>query len=134
MRFIPTKAHAAMDYLGGLMLVVVPLFWLNDSAIPEAAIWTPVVIGALILAQSMITDFELSLANLMPVPAHLMMDGLVGAAMLASPWVFGFADVVWIPHVVIGLALIGAALTTHTTRGEPATHASIGPSGGQPSA
>lgn len=134
MRLIPTKAHAAMDYLGGLILLIVPLFWLNDPTTPQAAIWTPVAIGALILVQSMITDFELSLANLIPVTGHLAMDALVGAILLISPWVFGFAEIVWIPHVVIGLALIGAALMTETTRREPATHDSFGPSGRQPSA
>ena len=134
MRFIPTKAHAAMDYVGGLILIVAPLFWLNDRSIPQAAIWTPVIIGALMLVQAMITDYEISLAKLLPVPAHLAMDALAGVVLLISPWVFGFAAVVWIPHVVLGLLEIGAALTTHTTRGETTAREVYGRSGKQVSA
>src|SRR5690606_18623403 len=47
MRFISTQMHAAMDYLGGILLIVVPLFWMNSPDVPQAAIWTPVVIGGL---------------------------------------------------------------------------------------
>jgi hypothetical protein len=46
--------------------------------------------------------------------AHLAMDGLSGALFLVSPWLFGFADRVWVPHLVFGLFEIGAALTTRT--------------------
>lgn len=120
MRFMSTKMHAAMDYLGGILLIVVPLFWMNSPDVPPAAIWTPVVIGALMLLQSLFTDYELSLANVIPVPAHLGMDALAGIVLAVSPWVFGFAETVWIPHVIVGVLEIGAALTTKLHRSEPA--------------
>lgn len=122
MRFIPTKVHAAMDYVGGALLILVPLLWLNSAREAEvtAAVWTPVVIGVLMLLQSMFTDYELSLSNVLPVSAHLGVDALAGAVLAASPWLFGFSEVVWIPHLVLGLLEIGAALTTKLHRGEPA--------------
>lgn len=120
MRFISTQMHAAMDYLGGILLIVVPLFWMNSPDVPQAAIWTPVVIGGLMLLQSLFTDYELSLANVIPVPAHLGMDALAGVVLAVSPWAFGFAETVWIPHVIVGVMEIGAALTTKLHRGEPA--------------
>ena len=116
MRFLSTKAHGAMDYLGGLMLLVVPLLWLNDDSVPEAAVWTPVAIGALMLAQSLFTDYEFSLANVIPMPAHLTMDVAAGVFLAASPWLFNFADVVWAPHLMLGLLEVGAALMTKTHR------------------
>lgn len=120
MRFIPTKVHAALDYLGGVLLIAVPLFWLNSPDVPAAAIWAPVVVGSLMLVQALLTDYELSLANVIPVPAHLGMDALAGAFLAASPWLFGFSEIVWIPHVLVGILEIGGALTTHLHRGEPA--------------
>jgi hypothetical protein len=36
-----------------------------------------------------------------------------------SPWLLGFAAVVFWPHVILGLVVIGAALATHTARGRP---------------
>ena len=120
MRFISTKMHAVMDYVMGILLIVVPLFWLGTQGVPEAAIWTPVVVGALMLLQSLITDYELSLANIIPMSGHLTMDALAGIVLAASPWLFGFADTIWWPHVLLGLGEIGAAMTTQTRRGEPA--------------
>ena len=120
MRFIPTKIHAAMDYVGGALLIVVPLLWLGAETEATAAIWVPVVIGALMLLQSLITDYEISFANILPVPAHLGVDGLAGLVLAASPWLFGFHEVVWIPHVIIGVLEIGGALTTRLHRDRPA--------------
>lgn len=120
MRFISTKMHAVMDYVMGILLIVVPLFWLDAEGVPEAAIWTPVAVGVLMLLQSLITDYELSLANIIPMSGHLTMDALAGILLAASPWLFGFADTIWWPHVLLGLGEIGAAMTTQTRRGEPA--------------
>lgn len=46
---------------------------------------------------------------------HLMLDLAGGVVLAASAWVFGFADRVWLPHLVFGLLEFGAALTTRTT-------------------
>lgn len=123
MRFITTKTHAVMDYVMGILLIVVPLFWLGSPDVPQAAIWTPVVIGALMLLQSLMTDYELSLANIIPMSGHLAMDAIAGVVLAASPWLFGFADVIWWPHLLLGLGEIGAAMTTQTHRTEPARSA-----------
>lgn len=119
MRFISTKTHAAMDYLAGLLLIIVPLFWLDSAEVPSAAIWTPVVVGALMLIQSLFTDYEFSIANVLPVPLHLGMDAVAGIVLAASPWLFGFAETVWVPHLIVGLLEIGAALTTKLHRADP---------------
>jgi hypothetical protein len=47
---------------------------------------------------------------------HLGVDAAGGLLLLASPWLFGFADRVMWPHVIIGILEIGAALTTRTVR------------------
>lgn len=119
MRFITTKMHAIMDYVAGVLLMLVPLIWLNSPDVPPAAIWTPVVVGALMLLQSLFTDYEMSLANLIPMPAHLAMDAVAGLVLALSPWLFGFAETVWVPHVVLGLLEIAGAVTTRSHREEP---------------
>ena len=35
-----------------------------------------------------------------------------GAFLAISPWLFGFADFVWVPHLVFGLLEMGASATT----------------------
>src|SRR5690606_39875823 len=71
MRFISTKVHAMMDYISGILLVAVPMMWLDEGG---PAVWVPMAVGVVILIKSMFTDYELSLADLIPVPAHLSLD------------------------------------------------------------
>lgn len=58
------------------------------------------------------------------MPAHLMLDAGGGILLAISPWLFGFADYVWAPHLIIGLLEIAGATTTQTqpTRGSHPTH------------
>jgi hypothetical protein len=80
------------------------------------------LLGAGIIIMALITDFELSLANLIPMPVHLGVDAAGGLLLLASPWLFGFADRVMWPHVIIGILEIGAALTTRTVSDSATLH------------
>lgn len=110
MRVIPTKVHGVLDYLSALLLIASP--WLFDFANGGAAQWVPILVGATILLVSLVTDYELSVAKLVPMPTHLALDILSGALLAASPWLFGFAELVYWPHVLIGVAEIGAGLLT----------------------
>ena len=113
MRFVPTRLHGVADYLLGALLVLAP--WLFGFADDGAETWVPVALGAGVLLYSLLTDYELGLVRRIPMRAHLGLDLAGGAVLAASPWVFGFADDVWLPHLVLGLLEIGAALTTRTT-------------------
>ncbi len=48
-------------------------------------------------------------------PRHLQRRVLSGALRAASPWLFGFADQVYLLHLQLGMFEIGAALLTRTT-------------------
>ena len=56
------------------------------------------------------------------MPAHLGLDIAGGALLAVSPWLFGFAGLVFLPHLVIGLFEIAAGLMTESRpRYDPAT-------------
>jgi SPW repeat len=112
MRFLSTRVHGIIDYVTGALLIVAP--WLFGFADGTAAQWLPVTLGVGVLLMSLITDYELSVAKLIPMGLHLGVDGLGGALLAVSPWLFGFADQVYLPHLIIGLADIGLALVTRT--------------------
>jgi len=112
MRVISTQVHGILDYLVGLLLVVAP--WLFGFADNDTAKWVTIAVGITALLYSLVTDYELSVARVLPMSAHLALDALSGAFLAASPWLFGFSQEVWVPHVIIGLFEIGAALLTHT--------------------
>lgn len=112
MRFVPTRIHGMMDYVLGVLLIAAP--WLFGFAENGAETWIPVILGLGVIAYSAFTDYELGLVRRISMPTHLALDGGGGLLLAVSPWLFGFADFVWIPHVVLGLIEIGAALTTET--------------------
>lgn len=112
MRFIPTKVHGVLDYLTGLLLIASP--WIFGFADGSAAQWVPVVLGLGALVYSLLTRYELGVAPVISMPAHLGLDLASGALLAASPWLFNFDERVFWPHLILGLFEIGASLTTKT--------------------
>jgi hypothetical protein len=58
------------------------------------------------------TDYELGISKGISMGTHLTLDLMSGVLLAASPWLFGFADDVYVPHLVLGIFEIGAALMT----------------------
>lgn len=112
MRFIPTRVHGALDYLIGVVLIAAP--WLFGFATGGPAQWVPVILGLAVIGYSAVTAYELGLVPLIPVPVHLTIDIVVGIILALSPWLFGFAALVFWPHLLVGLLEVGAGLTTET--------------------
>ncbi len=111
MRFIPTQVHAIADYLGAALLILGPFFVLSTSS---WGLWIPVFAGTVILLQSLFTKFELSFGKIIPMNVHLMTDFVLGFLLLVSPWMFSFSREMFLPHVVVGIGLMGAAIFTKT--------------------
>ncbi len=110
MRFIPTKIHGFIDYGAGALFMASP--WLFGFAHKKTAAVVPITVGAGALVVSLFTDYELGVVKRIPMPAHLAGDVLEGVTLATSPWVFGFAKQVYLPHLVFGLFAIGAGLLT----------------------
>jgi len=114
-RLIPTKIHAGLDYVVGILLIASPwIFGFSDES--TAATWIAVLAGLAMIGLSAMTDYEGGvLARVIPMRTHLMTDAALGIFLAVSPWLFGFADEgtnAWLPFVVIGLGEIGAAALT----------------------
>ncbi len=113
MRFIPTKFHAPLDYIVGAALIAAP--WIFQFSEHTAATIVPIVLGIGLIAYSLFTDYELGVWKVAPMAVHNLIDIAAGTVLVASPFIFGFADEsanVWAPHVVVGLAAIFLGLTT----------------------
>ena len=115
MRVIPSNIHGIIDYVVGVALIIVP--YLGGFADGSAAQWVPQIIGVMIIGQSLITDYELSIAKIIPLPTHLMLDMGTGALLAVSPWLFGFSEKVWMPHLIVGLSeIVIAAISENRAR------------------
>ncbi|WP_299757866.1 SPW repeat protein [uncultured Pontibacter sp.] len=111
MRFIPTRFHGVLDYVVGLIFIAAP--WLFGFSDVNWATWTIVAAGVLALLQTIFTDFEVGLIHKIPMQSHLMVDFGLGVILALSPWIFGFADRVFMPHLIGGVFAILASMTTH---------------------
>jgi len=102
-----------LDYLGGALITASP--WLFNFANGGAAQWVPVLVGVTALLMSILTNYEAGLVKRIPMPVHLTIDIVSGVLLAVSPWLFDFADFVYLPHLLLGLFEIGAGLFTERT-------------------
>ena len=110
MRFISRKFHAVLDYMTGILLIAAP--WLFNFADVDAAKWVAIAVGALIIVMSLMTDYEGGGVKTISMSTHLTMDVIAGIFLAASPWLFNFDEMVYLPHLIIGILEIGAGLFT----------------------
>lgn len=115
MRFIPTKVHGLLDYIMGIFLALSP--WLLGFNENSAARWTAVLLGAGMILYSLLTDYEWGVSRSLSMKTHLAIDLVAGVFLAVSPWLLGFADYVYLPHLILGILEIGAALMTRTVPG-----------------
>ena len=111
-RPLPTRLHGLLDYLLAVGLMASP--WVLGFAAGGAETVIPVLLGVAALGYSVCTDYELGAARLIPMRVHLALDLGGGAFLALSPWLFGFHEVVWFPHLCLGLLGISLALRTRT--------------------
>ena len=109
-RWIPQDIHSVMDYVDALSA--------GSGAIgtddPRAKL-ASIVLAASGAGVSLMTDYRLSAAKLIPIEAHEAIDHLWGMTAIAMPFVLGYwktSPRVAITHVVTGLGTIVASLVT----------------------
>ena len=110
MRFLSTRAHGMLDWLMGPILIIAPLALGLDTGSAEGLV--PMILGVAMILLAFFTNYELGVVRNIPVPTHLTIDLMSGAFLAVSPWLFGFNDRVWLPHLLLGLVEIGSSLMT----------------------
>jgi hypothetical protein len=112
MRIIPTWLHGPLDYLMGLLLIAAPwIFRLNAGG---AETYVLIIIGCAMILLAAITDYEAGIVRGLTMSQHLWVDAATGIFLAASPWIFHFSDFTYLPHVVLGLGELIAAMMTDT--------------------
>ena len=110
---IDTRTHGILDYATRALLLAAPyLFGFATGGIEQ---WLPQLLGAMTIAMSLFTDYELSISRAIPLRVHLGMDMVSGALLAVSPWLFGFAGLIWWPHLLVGLVEIVVPMLTRRT-------------------
>ncbi len=127
MQVISTRVHGILDYLTGALLIVAP--WLFGFATGGVAQWLPILLGAATIGMGLLTRYEYAVLRVIPLRAHLAFDVASGLLLAVSPWLFGFAALIWWPHLLVGLTEIVVPLLTRRdeTVGRSAGNAGAGP-------
>jgi hypothetical protein len=96
-----SRVHGILDYLVALLLIVAPYLFGFANGGPEQIV--PQALGAMIILLSLLTAYEVSLVKLIPYRVHLMIDAVQALFLLVSPWLLGYADRIWWPHVLVAV-------------------------------
>jgi hypothetical protein len=118
MKIIPTRVHGILDYGVAAMLIIAP--WLFGFARGGAETWIFVGLGVGTIVYSLFTDYERGVFKTLSMPAHLKLDFANAILLMLSPWILGFSEYVWVPHVVFGLLELGVTLMSRATPYETA--------------
>jgi hypothetical protein len=110
MRFISPRAHGMIDWVMGPVLIALPFDLGLDLGHPSGAIF--LVLGVSMLLLTAFTDHEFGVLPRLPIQTHLTVDTAAGALLALSPWLFGFHDRIWRPHLLFGLLELGLAFMT----------------------
>lgn len=125
---ISTRMHGVIDYVVGALLIIVGGFLYQRET---AAGLVPLALGVSTILYSLLTAYEHGVWRVIPMKGHLLLDALSGVFLAASPWIFDFDEVIWWPHVLVGVMELGAVAMT--ARVSPVER-SGGADGGRPSA
>ena len=109
---ISLAAHAAIEPLAGILFIAAP--WIFGFSDVSEAKTISIVLGIALLLTGMLTRWRMAIVKLIPLSVHRMMDLLVGAVAIVSPFVFGFSDVASATRflIIMGIAELGVAMLT----------------------
>ena len=110
-KLVPAWLHGLGDYGAGIALIVVALIVGGT----DAAVLTGVVLGAVVLAVSLVTRYPLGAVKAVPFPVHSAGDYLGALLLIVAPFVLDFADSdegLTVFYIVVGAVVLLLSLVT----------------------
>ena len=86
---IPAFVHGILEYIAGALFVAAPFLFSFDS---DGATAVSIVAGVIILIVAASTAMSTGLIKSIPVQAHVVLDYILAALLIAAPFVFSFSD------------------------------------------
>ena len=86
---VPAFVHGVIEYLAAALLIAAPFLFSFDD---DTATAVSIVVGVVLLILTASTALPTGLIKSVPVQAHAMIDFLLAAVLIASPFLFGFSD------------------------------------------
>jgi hypothetical protein len=111
-RLLPAWFHAIADYAVGALLIIVAIA-VGGSA---GAVATGIVVGATVLAVSMLTKYPLGVVKVLPFTVHSAGDYLAAALLVIAPFALNFHDGdggLTAFYIAGGIAVLAVSLITN---------------------
>lgn len=117
---IPVVLHGGLEYLAGAAFIVLPLLLDFKS---DAATAASIVAGVVILVVAATTSAPTGIIRQIPVSAHLVLDFIIVAALIAAPFLFDFSGEAEPTVLFMGIGVVHLLVTigTRFVRREPET-------------
>jgi hypothetical protein len=81
--------HGAFEYVAGVLLIAAPFLFAFESS---AAVALSIVAGVVVIGVAASTEGPSSLIDSLPISVHLLLDFVLSAVLIASPFLFAFSD------------------------------------------
>ncbi len=85
---IPHSIHGIIEYVAGALFIAAPFLLSFDSGAATAA---SILVGVVILFAAATTAGPTSLIDSVPIPAHVVLDYILAAALIAAPFILSFS-------------------------------------------
>ncbi len=111
-KLLPAWLHAIADYAVGSLLIVAALA-VGGSGL---AVATGVIVGAVVLAVSMLTKYPLGVKKVLPFTVHSAGDYLAAALLVISPFALNFNNSdtgLTAFYIAAGIAVLAVSLITN---------------------
>ena len=111
-RFLPAWFHAIADYAVGATLIAVAIAVGGSGK----AVGAGVVIGAVVLAVSLLTSYPLGLVKVLPFKVHSAGDYLAAVLLVGAPFALGFNHSdrgLTVFYIAAGAAVLAVSLITN---------------------
>lgn len=111
-RLLPAWFHAIADYAVAVTLILVAVA-VGGTA---KAVGAGVVLGAVVLAVSMLTRYPLGVVKVLPFKVHSAGDYLAAVLLVVAPFALGFNHTdagLSVFYVVAGIAVLAVSLITN---------------------
>ncbi len=116
---IPRFVHGLIEYLAGALLIAAPFLFSFDSGSATAL---SIIVGVVVIAIAASTEGPSSLINSIPLPAHVALDYVLAAVLVAMPFIGGFSDETspTVFFIALGILHLLVTIGTRFRRTEPA--------------
>lgn len=86
---LPLFLHGVIEYAAGVLFVVAPFIFGFEGNVPTAV---SIVAGLVILLVAITTEYPAGIVKTLPLAAHILLDYVLGVALVAAPFIFSFTD------------------------------------------